>query len=114
MENIAKMVAEYYGIWFPLLFSHTKKRHIVKARQVSMYLARYSAKLAVSDIGVYFGRTHSTVIIACQKAENDIFSNVKYRNEIQELKEKTKNLLVPAIKEKICYQFPMKVYRATA
>ena len=114
MENIAKMVAEYYGIWFPLLFSYTKKRHIVKARQVSMYLARYTAKLAVSDIGVYFGRTHSTVILACQKAENDIFSNVRYRNEIQELKEKAKSVLIPIVKESTCYPIPMKVYRATA
>lgn len=114
MEDIAKMVSEYYGIWHPLLFSHSKKRNIAKARQISMYLARYIAKLNVSDIGVYFGRTHATVIAACQRADNDIFSNVSYRKEIEVLTEKAKRLNVKPEVVNICLPCQMMVYKATA
>lgn len=113
MENIAKTVAEYYGIWFPHLFSDSKKRHIVQVRQMAMYIARFYAKMGVSEIAVYFGKTHSTTISACRKAENDMFSSVKYKKEMQEIIEKAKQYFVIEKTTGVCHPCQMMVYKAT-
>lgn len=79
MDNIRKVVAEYYDISVKDLMGKKRARNISRPRQVAMALARELTGSSYPDIGQSFGgRDHSTVIHACEK--------------IAELREKEPNL----------------------
>ena len=48
----------------------TRKKEIVLARQIAMYLSKELTKSSLKTIGLHFGgRDHSTVIHACNSIE---------------------------------------------
>ncbi|BCD99937.1 chromosomal replication initiator protein DnaA [Marinicellulosiphila megalodicopiae] len=70
IENIQRVVAEYYKIKISDLHSKSRKRRVTRPRQLAMLLARELTKLSLIDIGDSFGgRDHSTVVNACEKIE---------------------------------------------
>ena len=89
IEMIQRVVAEYYGIKEDLMRAKTRKKEIVLARQLSMYLAKEMTNFALKTIGLHFGgRDHSTVIHACQNIEKKFRSDKKFAQEIEEIKQK--------------------------
>ncbi|MGA0232866.1 MAG: chromosomal replication initiator protein DnaA, partial [Saprospiraceae bacterium] len=63
VENIARLVAEHFDVPIETLSSKTRKRQVVIARQLSMYLAKNYTKSSLKTIGDNFGgKDHSTVI----------------------------------------------------
>ena len=63
LEEIQKLVANYFQIRPSDLRSASRKRAIVRPRQIAMVLAREYTDLSLPDIGEGFGgRDHSTVI----------------------------------------------------
>jgi len=63
IENIKTVVASHYKLEIELLNSKSRKREIVLARQISMYLAREFTKHSLESIGSHFGgKDHSTVM----------------------------------------------------
>src|SRR6476620_3232376 len=62
IETIQKMVCEYYDVAYDKLLQKTRKREIVQARQITMYLAKAFTKNSLKTIGEHFGgRDHTTV-----------------------------------------------------
>jgi chromosomal replication initiator protein len=71
MEYIQSLVCEYFEVPIEMVKSQTRKREIVQASQISMYLAKAHTKSSLKSIGNFFGgRDHSTVIYACQTVED--------------------------------------------
>ncbi len=70
IENIQKMVAEYYKIRVADLLSKRRTRSITRPRQVAMALAKELTNHSLPEIGDAFGgRDHTTVLHACRKVE---------------------------------------------
>jgi chromosomal replication initiator protein len=70
IDNIQKVVAEYYKLRLADLISKRRSRSIARPRQVAMALAKELTQHSLPEIGDRFGgRDHTTVIHACRKIE---------------------------------------------
>ena len=68
IETVMVETAGYFNIDPGLLKSSSKKKEIVKARQVAMFLAREVLEMSLPKIGEEFGgRDHSTVMYSIDK-----------------------------------------------
>jgi len=91
IEGIKEMVAEYFEVPVEKLQAKTRKRPIVIARQLSMYLAKNWTKKSLKAIGEKFGgRDHSTVIYACQQVRIMMSQDEPFRDHVAELEKQVK------------------------
>lgn len=91
MEYIQKLVCEYFEVPIEMVKSKTRKREIVQARQISMYLAKFHTKTSLKSIGAFFGgRDHSTVIYACQTVDDLIDTDKKFKGYVADIQKKLK------------------------
>ena len=91
MDYIQKLVCEYFEVPVEMVKSQTRKREIVQARQISMYLAKSHTKPSLKSIGAFFGgRDHSTVIYACQTVEDLIDTDKKFKAYVADIQKKLK------------------------
>jgi chromosomal replication initiator protein len=68
IENIQKIVAEYYKIRVADLHSKRRTRSVARPRQIAMALAKELTHHSLPEIGDAFGgRDHTTVLYACRK-----------------------------------------------
>lgn len=81
IETITKTVCNYLKVDENKIRDKTRKKEVVLARQVAMYLSKELTKCSLKTIGLNFGgRDHSTVIHACATIEGMKLtdSTVKY------------------------------------
>lgn len=89
VELITKIVCEFYGIEENKLREKNRRKEIVLARQVAMYLSKQLTKSSLKTIGLHFGgRDHSTVIHAQTTIEQLINKDQKLRETLDTLKNK--------------------------
>ncbi len=82
-EGITRLVCEYYQILYKKVFTKSRKREIVKARQTSIYLSKQFTKDSLKIIGEFFGgRDHTTVIHSCQAVQEHMDSEPQYRGDV--------------------------------
>lgn len=87
IESITKNVCDYLGVAENKIRDKTRKKEIVLARQLAMYLSKELTKSSLKTIGLHFGgRDHSTVIHACNSIENAKSSDESLLNIIETLK----------------------------
>ncbi len=87
--NITKTVCEFYNIPYDKLLAKTRKREIVQARQISMFLSKEFTKSSLKTIGEHFGgRDHTTVIHSCQTVKNLMDTDPLIRDHVKELQQK--------------------------
>ncbi|MFV8782899.1 chromosomal replication initiator protein DnaA [Microbulbifer sp. SA54] len=68
IDNIQRVVAEYYKIKVADLLSKRRSRSVARPRQVAMSLAKELTNHSLPEIGDAFGgRDHTTVLHACRK-----------------------------------------------
>jgi len=91
MDYIQKLVCEYFEVPIEMVKSQTRKREIVQADQISMYLSKSHTKTSLKSIGAFFGgRDHSTVIYACQTVEDLIDTDKKFKGYVADIQKKLK------------------------
>ena len=89
IEYIQKIVCDYYKISIELIQGKTRKREIVQARQITMYLAKAFTKNSLKCIGEHFGgRDHTTVIHSCQTVKDLMDTDSMFRENVMELTQK--------------------------
>jgi chromosomal replication initiator protein len=87
IENIQKIVADYYKIRIAELHSKRRTRSIARPRQVAMALAKELTNHSLPEIGDAFGgRDHTTVLHAVRKVE-------ELRESHRDIREDYNNLL---------------------
>lgn len=70
IENIQKIVAEYYKVNVSDLLSNRRTRSITRPRQMAMALSKQLTRHSLPEIGSLFGgRDHTTVLHACRKID---------------------------------------------
>ena len=89
IEFIQKAVCEFFSVAPEKLKEKTRKRAIVQARQLSMYLAKNYTKNSLKVIGRHFGgRDHSTVIHSCQAVKDMMDTDKEFKESVQEIEKK--------------------------
>lgn len=87
VKNIIAKVAEFYGVDEASMYAKTRKREIVRPRQIIMYILREDFHLSYPAIGsVFGGRDHTTVIHACEKIKTDLSQNDDFKSEVSEVR----------------------------
>lgn len=89
IDAIQKMVCEYFDVSYDKLLQKTRKREIVQARQITMYLAKTFTKNSLKTIGEHFGgRDHTTVIHSCQTVKDLMDTDSLFKESVMELQQK--------------------------
>jgi len=89
IESIQSHVSEICGIDTNKLKEKTRKKEIVEARQIAMYLSKNMTKSSLKTIGLHFGgRDHSTVVHAIESVEQRIKTNTRTLRMIKDLQHK--------------------------
>lgn len=87
LDNIKRIVAEYYKIKVADLMSKRRSRSVARPRQVAMALAKELTNHSLPEIGDAFGgRDHTTVLHACRKIK-------ELRETSSDIREDFKNLM---------------------
>ena len=89
IDKVQKVVCDYFNITREDLLSKTRKRQIVQARQIAMFMSRSLINCSLSTIGAETGgKDHATVLHACTTV-NDLMSTDKtfrqYVNDIEKI-----------------------------
>lgn len=88
-KNIIKAVSDFYDISEKDLLERSRKKEIVKPRQVIMYLLREELKSSFPFIGLKIGgRDHTTAIHACEKIKKELELDQNFNDEINIIREK--------------------------
>ena len=92
IEDIVRSTCEYYHVKDEHLYTTSRKRDIVLARQVSMYLAhKLLPNLSLARIGQCIGsKDHSTVLHACRTIEDQLEVNKVVEVAIDEIEARLK------------------------
>jgi len=91
-QTILKSVADFYNISINDLLKRSRKKEVVKPRQVAMFLLREETKLSFPEIGQKLGgRDHSTVIHACVKIKEESSVDDPLKQELVMIKERVYN-----------------------
>ena len=90
IDNIQRVVAEYYKIKISDLLSKRRSRSVARPRQMAMSLAKELTNHSLPEIGDAFGgRDHTTVLHACRKIkelkEEDVDIREDYKNLLRSL-----------------------------
>ncbi len=87
VKDVIKTVAEFYNIEEQLIYDKTRKKEIIKPRQVIMYLLREDQGISYPAIGEKLGgRDHTTVMHSCEKVKNDLKNDSMLEQEIVRLR----------------------------
>jgi len=87
MHEIAVATARYFSLRLTDLRSPVRRRALVAARGVAVYLAHRHAGVSFEEIGRYFGgRDHTTVLHSCRKTEESFENDPAIHESIEKLR----------------------------
>lgn len=86
VPKITDTVCNYFGLQADTLSSKTRKREIVQARQIAMYLSRNHTRLSLTAIGSMIGgKDHATVLHACNTVCDLIETDRTFRQYVSDI-----------------------------
>ncbi len=87
VDDILDTVAQFYNIEKQLIIEKTRRKEVVRSRQVAMYLLREDYNISFPMIGRKLGgRDHTTVIHSCEKIKNDKEQDGELNQEIEQIR----------------------------
>jgi chromosomal replication initiator protein len=86
LRTISSAVARYFDQTAEDLRGPARRKELVQARGVAMYLARQLTQKSLGQVGKHFGnRDHTTVLHACRRTEQLMQHDATVRKAIEEL-----------------------------
>jgi chromosomal replication initiator protein len=87
VKHVVSKIAEFYGIDEESIYEKTRRREVVRPRQVIMYILREDFSVSYPTIGTKLGgRDHTTVIHSCEKVKREVGSDTELAKEIQDIR----------------------------
>jgi chromosomal replication initiator protein len=87
VKHVVSKIAEFYGIDEESIYEKTRRREVVRPRQVIMYILREDFSVSYPTIGNKLGgRDHTTVIHSCEKVKREVISDTELAKEIQDIR----------------------------
>jgi chromosomal replication initiator protein len=88
-RDIAMAVSRQLNIRLSDMKSSSRRRYVVRARNIAIYLCRLHTNSSYREIGEYFGRRdHSTIMHAFNKIKSDLASDSSVRLVVEEVNAK--------------------------
>ncbi len=86
IDNIQRLVADYFNIRISDLISKNRSRNIARPRQLAMAFSKQYTNLSLPKIGSEFGgRDHTTVLHACKKVEELLKTDLLFEADFKKL-----------------------------
>lgn len=87
VQEIVKTIASFYNIEEASIYEKTRRKEVVRPRQVIMYVLREDFKISFPTIGEKMGgRDHTTVIHSCEKIKNDLHDDSVLAQELHQIR----------------------------
>lgn len=87
VKEVIKAVSDFYNIEEDSIYEKTRRKEVVKPRQIVMFLLREDFNISYPTIGQKLGgRDHTTVIHSCEKIRNDLKNNHFLLQEIEQIR----------------------------
>ncbi len=87
VKHVIQRISEFYSIDESNMYAKTRRREVVKPRQIVMYILREDFHMSYPAIGAVFGgRDHTTVIHAYEKIKQDISDSSELKTQLDEIR----------------------------
>ncbi|HEY4501889.1 MAG TPA: chromosomal replication initiator protein DnaA [Candidatus Paceibacterota bacterium] len=87
VQEVVKTIANFYGVEEGSIYEKTRRKEVVRPRQMIMFLLREDFRISFPTIGDKLGgRDHTTVIHSCEKIKNDLRSDSILSNELHQIR----------------------------
>lgn len=84
IDTIIEMVCKHFGLEKNAIHTKSRKREVVQARQIAMYLAKNHTDLSTSKIGKFIGnKDHATVLHACKTVKGQCEVDKAFRSDLE-------------------------------
>jgi len=87
VEEVVRRVAQYYEIAEKSIYEKTRKKEVVRPRQIIMYMLREEFNVSYPSIGEKMGgRDHTTVIHSCEKIKEEMKHSASLEQELEHIR----------------------------
>lgn len=87
ITDVVEKVARYYDVDQASIYEKTRRKEVVKPRQIIMYILREDFQVSYPAIGKKLGgRDHTTVIHSCEKIKLELKTNSELEEEITQVR----------------------------
>lgn len=87
IKEVVKTVSDYYSIDEDSIYNKTRKKEVVRPRQVVMYILREDFGISFPSIGEKLGgRDHTTVIHSYEKVKGELKTDALLSQEVSQLR----------------------------
>ncbi len=87
LEDIVKVVAHFYNIEETAIYEKNRRKEIVEARQIAMYILREDFNISFPHIGKKIGgRDHTTVMHSYDKISKEVAQNPNIVHDIEQIR----------------------------
>ncbi len=85
--DVVEKIARYYEVEPTSIYEKTRRKEIVRPRQLIMYILREDFQISYPAIGHKLGgRDHTTVIHSCEKIKQEIKHNTELEEELTQIR----------------------------
>lgn len=87
VDTVVKIISDYYNIDEQVIYDKTRRKEIVRARQIIMFVLREDFNESYPAIGAKLGgKDHTTVIHSYEKIRSEINENPHLQKEIDDIR----------------------------
>lgn len=87
IDDVVEKVANFFNIEPASIYEKTRRKEVVKPRQLIMYILREDFAVSYPTIGQKLGgRDHTTVIHSCEKIKNELKKGGELEEEVAQLR----------------------------
>jgi len=87
VKDVVKTVSDFYNITEDNIYNKTRRKEVVRPRQVVMYILREDFNVSFPSIGEKLGgRDHTTVIHSYNKMKEELKTDTLLSQEISQLR----------------------------
>lgn len=87
IDTVVRQISQYYNIDERLMYEKTRRKEVVRARQMIMFILREDFNESYPSIGSKLGgKDHTTVIHSYEKVKNELLTNPNLMKELDDIR----------------------------
>lgn len=87
IKDVIKVISDFYNVDEKTIFEKTRKKEVVRPRQMIMYVLREDYAVSFPLIGQKLGgRDHTTVIHSCDRVREELKKNSELHEELSQIR----------------------------
>ncbi len=87
VDTVVKQISEYYNLDESIIYEKTRRKEVVKARQVIMFILREDFNESYPSIGSKLGgKDHTTVIHSYEKIKSELSRDASLMKELEDIR----------------------------